>query len=52
MIVREPPARCLGEWRGEDGVVALVEDLGMRNKGVEITGRELLVGKRIEYVGS
>ena len=43
--MREPPARGLGEGRGESLAVALVEGVGMGHKRVEVKGRELLVGK-------
>ena len=46
LIVREPPARCLGKRDGEGVAIALVEGLGMGNKGIEIKGRELIGGKR------
>jgi len=45
LVVRQPPAWGFGERRGEGGSVVLVEGLGMGDKGVEITGRELVVGK-------
>jgi hypothetical protein len=45
-IVRQPPARGFGEWRGESVSVLLIESMGMGDKGVEVKGRELLRGKR------
>jgi len=45
LVVRQPPAWGFGERRGEGVSVVLVEGLGMGDKGVEITGRELVVGK-------
>src|SRR5512145_2942890 len=45
-IVRQPPARCLGKRGGEGITAVLVEGLGMGDKGIEIKGRELVVGKR------
>src|SRR5215470_8550787 len=46
LVVREPPAGGLGK-RGREGLtVVLVEGIGMRDKRVEVKGRELLVGKR------
>src|SRR6266446_3511787 len=44
-IVRQPPARVFGKRRAEGVSVVLVESMGMGDKGVEIQGRELLVGK-------
>ena len=46
VIVREPPAWCLGKWGGEDVAVVLIEDFSMGHKGIEIKGRELLIRKR------
>jgi hypothetical protein len=46
LIVRQPPARRLGKWGREGLSVMLIEALSMRDKGVEIEGRELLGGKR------
>jgi len=45
LIVREPTARGFGEKRGESRAVELMQGVGMGHKGVEIKGRELLVGK-------
>ena len=46
LIMREPPARCLGKRGGKGVSVVLIEGLSMGDKGVEIKGRELVVGKR------
>ena len=46
LIVRQPPARRLGKWGREGLSVMLIEALSMRDKDVEIEGRELLGGKR------
>ena len=45
-LVRQPAARSLGKRRGEGLAVVLVEGIGMGHKGVEITGRALVVKKR------
>jgi len=45
-IVRQPPARCLGKRGGEGVAVVLGEERSLGAKGVESTGRELVVGKR------
>jgi hypothetical protein len=46
VIVREPSARRFGKWAGEGVTVVLLEKLRLGDQGVEITGRELLGGKR------
>jgi hypothetical protein len=46
LIVREPTAGGFGEWRGEGFSVVLIEDFGLSDQGLEIKGRELLLGKR------
>src|SRR5687767_4484909 len=45
-IVREPSAGGFGKRLGEGLSVVLIEDLGLGDQGIEIKGRELLIGKR------
>jgi len=45
-IARNPAAGGFGKRRGEDVAVVLVEGFGMSDEGIEITGREVVVGKR------
>lgn len=44
-IARNPAAGVFGKRGGEGLAVVLIEGLSMGDKGVEIKGRELLVGK-------